>query len=93
VLQIKPYVEALAGSKAQEDADLAPARAEETKKQLELNIAQIDVQIMQTETTINQLTRRYPLDIASVIKGMDNLALMTRQRNQLANIIDQMFPA
>lgn len=91
-MKLTKYAEAIAQSKDQQVASLAPLRAVETQKRIELRIAELDTQRTSREAEVANMAGRYPLDIASLTNAMDNLALLERQIAQLKEVTIQLFP-
>lgn len=92
-MKLVPYVEAIASSSDKKNADLAPSRAAETQKRIELKIAELDTALLTKENEIAQYAGRYPLDVASLQALMDQHAVTTRQRDQLKAVVNDLFPA
>lgn len=92
-MKLKPYVEAITSTKEAKDASLAPARAEETKKSLELEVAQLDVKILQIEGRIATAASEYPFPLSSTLQSLNELALAERSKKQIVDLIGQLFPA
>lgn len=89
---LKPYVEVLANSKEEKEADLAGPRANETKAQLDLEIAKKDSALYQAEASIKTIAQSYPLNISGLMNALDQLQLQERSKKQLQDIVKQMFP-
>lgn len=92
-MKLTPYVDAIQASADKKNADLAPSRAAETQKRIELKVAELDTQILTKENEIACYSGRYPLDIASLQALMDQHAVISRQRDQLKTIVADLFPA
>lgn len=92
-MKLKPYVEAITSTKEAKDKDLAPARGEETKKSLELEVAQLDVKILQIEGRIAAAASEYPFPLPQTLQSLNELALAERSRKQIVDLIGQLFPA
>lgn len=92
-MKLKPYVEAITSTKEAKDKDLAPARGEETKKSLELEVAQLDVKILQIEGRIATAASEYPFPLAETLQSLNELALAERSKKQIVDLIGQLFPA
>lgn len=92
-ITLKPYVEALANTEKENDAELAPARAEETKAKIGLEVATNNIKMKEVTNRIMTFQRAYPLNTSSLISAVDELALLERRQQQLQDIVTQMFPA
>jgi len=92
MIELKPYKDILKMAKEKVDEALAPARATRARKQAELKIAELEEKMASQEATIHELCSEKELDFDLIIEAQDEYALMERRRDQLVQIIAQMFP-
>lgn len=90
-MKLMPYKKLLKLTKEKIDDALAPIRANQAKKQCELEIAKMEETIATAESDIHEICAKHPLDITKLIKQQDELALMERKKKQLEKIIEQLF--
>lgn len=91
-MKVKSYAELLAMGKEKVAEMLAPIKVAETRKQGELQAIQLEGKILESESTVAQLTAVYPLDYPSLLDALDQHALLSRRHKQLTELIDQLFP-
>lgn len=91
-MNLKPYAVALAATEDQKTKDLAPVRAVQSQKEVEVRIARIDIEIMQQEQALAAYASQFPLPIDSIVNSLDCIALKKRQREQLQSVAEQLFP-
>ena len=92
-MALKKYVEAIVASKEEKNNALAPARADEQKGRLGLEIATLKVQIAGENNRIAELAGQYPLNVDAIVEAQDELDLDTRRLTQLQTLSDALFGA
>lgn len=73
------------------DKALAPLRAHETKKRLELALGEVDIQIAEASNKCNELTGAYPLDVDAVLENRNQIALLELKRQNILDTIAELF--
>lgn len=91
-MKLKPLKELLAMSKEKIDEALAPIRARQVKSKAELEMARLDEKLISSETKIFEHCAKKEIDFDMIICEMDSYALNERRKNQLAKIIEELFP-
>lgn len=91
-MKLIPYVIAIAASEDQTTKDLAPTRAVEVQKTIELQIAKLDSEIVGMENGIATVSRAYPLNVVGLQANLNALALKQREKQQLTDVLAQLFP-
>jgi len=90
-MKLPAYKKILQYSKEKVQEALAPIRANQAKKQAELEIAKLDEKVATTESKIHEICAEHPLDFHKLIESQDELALMERRKKQLSKIIEELF--
>lgn len=91
-MQLKPYVEAIMGSKEDKQKALAPAHAAQTEAQLGLAITELELEIGEINLEVQSNASGYPLDIDELRYSLDRKELADRRLEQLKEIRAQLFP-
>lgn len=91
-MKLVSYVELLSMSKEKILETLAPIKVLEMRKQGELQVRQIESKIIESDAQVQGLTAIYPLDYPRPLDALDDRALLVRRRDQLSQILDQLFP-
>lgn len=91
-MNLKPYAISLAATEDEKAKSLAPARAVQSQKEVEVRIAKLDIDIMQAEQSLAQYTSQFPLSVDYIVTTLDSIALKTRSRDQLKSLSEQLFP-
>ncbi len=78
-------------AKDKKDELLAPIRANQAKKQGELEVAKMDEKIANAESDIQEICSEHPLNFDKLIKAQDELGLLERRKKQLEKIIVELF--
>jgi hypothetical protein len=90
-MKLIPYKDLLKLTKEKIDSTLAPIRANQAKKQCELEIAVVEEKIATLESDIQELCSKHPLEIRAVADKLDQLALQERYKKQITKVIDELF--
>lgn len=91
-MTLKPYKDLLAMGKEKLQEMMALPRAMEMKSKAQHEISKLDVKMAEMEGKISDIAATYPVDFDKLIAAQDELALATRRRGQLVEIVGQMFP-
>jgi hypothetical protein len=92
-MKLKAYIDAIQQSEKDETAQMAPARAAETKAKLGMKAAELSIAILRQENCVAEVSARYPLDIQTLSNALDDLTLLRLSASQLENVTKQLFPA
>lgn len=90
-MKLTAYKKILKYSKEKIQDALAPIRANQAKKQAELEIAKLEEKIATAESNIQEICSEHPLDFNKLIAAQDEHALMERRKKQLQKIIKELF--
>lgn len=90
---IVPYAQAIAGTDDEVRAQLAPARAEEAKKKLELHVATLELEQITAKNLVNTSTTNWPLDVNKVLSAIDDYDLRQRRIDNTKSLIEALFPS
>lgn len=90
-MKLTPYKKMLKFAKDKKDELLAPIRANQAKKQAELEMSKLDEKIATAQTDIQEISSEHPIDFNKLIKSLDELALIERRRKQFEKIIKELF--
>lgn len=90
-MKLIPYKKILKMGKEKIQDALAPIRANQAKKQGELEIAKLEEVIATQESKIQEICSEHPLDFNNLIEAQDRLALNERRKKQLEKIIKELF--
>jgi len=91
-LTLRPYVVALQSSKDDNRKAMAAAYADEAAAQVDLQIAQLKLDIKSREATVAGLSGAYPFSAATLVSALDGLGVAQRKLDQLTTIRGQLFP-
>lgn len=92
-LTLRPYVTALQASKDDNRKAMAAAYAGEAAAQVDLQIAQLRLDIAAREATVASLSGAYPFSATTLVSALDGLGVAQRKLTQLTEIRAQLFPA
>ncbi len=87
------YAELLKASKQDQENALAPARATQVAAEVGLAIAQLDVQLKTLSNELDELKGGYPLDLDAIRDKLDEVAIVTREQEQLKALSVELFGA
>ena len=85
------YAESLVNTKEQNDAALAPARADEQKAALGLAISKKELVVKGFENNLAALKRAYPLNVSAILEATNELEWVGREIVQLKNVAAELF--
>ena len=92
-MKLKPFQEILKMSKEKLDAALAPIRAHKVKTQAQLEMAKLDEKLVTLEAEIQEMCAQKEINFESLIKKLDEAAIIERRKRQYAKIVSELFPA
>jgi 3-isopropylmalate dehydratase small subunit len=91
-MKLKPFKDLIAMSKEKLDEALAPIRARQVKTQAELKLAEIDEKIVTKETEVQELCTGKSIDFETLLKTLDDIALLERRKKQYDKVLSELFP-
>lgn len=91
-MQLNPYLQSIQASKDELKKSTAPRKAKTQRIRAELEISKQEEAIASLEQEIHTATTHETLDFNTIISRLDAHALAIRRRDQLKDIITQLFP-
>lgn len=91
-MKLKPFKELVAMSKEKLDEAMAPIRAKQVRSKAELEMAELEAEILTTETRIHEMCIEKEINFKKLIEASDKHALLVRRQKQYEDILDQLFP-
>jgi len=91
-MKLKPFRELIALSKEKLDEAMAPVRAHKVRSVAQLDLAKIDESIVVLESEVQEMCIQKDIDFSSVIKKLDEVALLERKKKQYNKILSELFP-
>ena len=92
-MKLKPFADLIKLSKEKLDEALAPVRAHKVKSQAQLKQAEIDEKLVTLEAEIQEMCAQKDVNFDSLIKKLDEVAILERRKKQYGKIVDELFPA
>lgn len=90
-MKLPKYAEMLKKTKEQIDAAMCAVQVSVAKKKMELELAKQEAAIAEQEKAVQDMCSNKDLDIHSLIRAMDTLALAERKRDQMVKIMGELF--
>lgn len=91
-MQLNPYLESIQASKDELKKSTAPQKAKTQRIRAELEISKQEEAIASLEQEIHTITTQEILNFDTIISKLDSHALAIRRRDQLKDIVSQLFP-
>lgn len=91
-MQLNPYLQTLQSSTEELKIKTAPQKAKTQRIRAELEVSKQEETIASIEQEIHTITTCDTLDFNIIIDKLDSHALAIRRRDQLKDIITQLFP-
>lgn len=85
------YATRLAQTKEQKDSSLASPRAAETRVKFQHEITKIDIQVAEQSNRLEELKGVYPLNVDEIVKGVNQIALLERQKKVMSEVLTELF--
>ena len=92
-MKLKPFAQLIKLSKEKLDEAMAPIRAHKVKTQAQLEMAKIDEKLVTHESEIQEMCAQKDINFDSLIKKLDDVAILERRKKQYEKIIGELFPA
>lgn len=92
-MKLKPFKEILKLSKEKLDEAMAPIRAHKVKTQAQLEMAKLDEKLVTLEAEVQEMCTKKEIDFDSLIRKLDEIAILERRKKQYTKIVDELFPA
>lgn len=91
-MKLKPFKEIIKLSKEKFDEAMAPIRAKQVRSKAELEMAKLDEKILSLEVKTQELCAEKEINFETLIKNLDEHALLERRKKQYTQVLDQLFP-
>jgi len=90
-MKLTPYRKILAMTKEAIDKTLVPIRAKQAKQQGELKMMEIEEKLITLESDVQEITVKHPLNYETLLKKLDEIALLERRKKQFEKVIKELF--
>lgn len=90
-MSLMKYKDVLALCKEKIDMMMVPLRVSQMRKEGELEICKIDLEIAAQEQHIQEHTSEFPIDFNCIIESLDELELLKRRKEQFEKVIAELF--
>lgn len=91
-MELPSFIELIKMSKEQIDTKLAPIRAKKMQAKIAAKLADVDECILNAESKTFELCAEKEINLDSLTKELDQIALLERRKEQLKTINSQLFP-
>lgn len=92
-MQLTPYAELIALTPAERENKNITTRVARQKQRGLLRLAELEEKLASLEDNITTACQNPELYFDQIADKLDELALLTRRKEQLTNIINQLFPS
>ena len=90
-MKFPKYSEMLKLGKEKLNEMIAPLRANEMKKQAELEICKLESQVAEYEQKVHESLSEYPINFKNIMSALDQVDLTKRRLDQFTKIHREMF--
>lgn len=91
-MKLKPFKEIIAMSKEKVDEAMAPIRARQVKSKAELEMAQLEADILNYETEVQEMCTKKDINLPKLLDKLDQVALLERRKTKYKEVLAQLFP-
>jgi hypothetical protein len=91
-MKLKPYKDLVALSKEKLDEAMVPIRVRSLKAKADMKIAELDSELLTKEQRVHELCAQKDVNLESVADLLDDIDLLERRKEQLTEIVAQLFP-
>lgn len=91
-MQLNPYLQSIQSTEDELKKSTAPQKAKTQKIRAELEVSKQEEKIASLEQELATTAVQEVLDFDRILDMLDNHALAIRRRDQLKDIISQLFP-
>jgi hypothetical protein len=91
-MKLRPFKEIIAMSKDKLNEALAPIRARKVKTQAEMKKSEIDEQIVNLESDIQEMCTGKDISFDGLFEKLDKVALLERRKKQYDKVLGELFP-
>lgn len=92
MMKLQPFKDMIKLTKEKLDEAMAPIRARQVQSKADLEIAKIEADILTKQTEVQELCVDKDIDLNKLIDKLDRIALLERRKDQLAEVVSQLFP-
>ena len=90
-MKLKPYEDVMLANKDVRERESVQAYAKQAKKQGEVKLAQLEIEILKKIRKIEDSCYSQTLNFETIVEEMDNLALLQRQHSQHEGLLKELF--
>lgn len=91
-MKLKPFAELLGMTKEKVAQALAPMRARKVKAKAELEMAKLDERIVSIEAELQEECAKEDINFETLMKKLDEAALIERRQKQYKKVLAELFP-
>lgn len=91
--KLKPLKDLLAMSKEKLNEAMAPVRARKIKAQAELELAKLDTELIELESSVQESFTGEAIEFPKLLDKLDRIALLERRKKQYDKVLGELFPA
>lgn len=92
-MELESYEKVMSKSREQKEAAMVKANAHANRKQGEVKLADLEIQILDKENTITELCYKKKIDFDAIIKELNQVALLKRTHSQYEALLEKLFPS
>lgn len=91
-MQLRAFKDLIGLSKDKLNEAMAPIRARQVRSKAELEMSKLEADILTKETEVQELCTDKDINLSKLMDKLDEIALLTRRRNQYTKVLKQLFP-
>jgi DNA-binding sugar fermentation-stimulating protein len=91
-MKLKPFAELIGATKEAVAKALAPMRARKVKAKAELEMAKLDERIVCLESEVQEECAKEDINFDTLMKKLDEAALIERRQKQYKKVLAELFP-
>lgn len=91
-MHLRPFKELIGLTKDKLNEAMAPIRARQVRANAELEMSKLDANILTKETEVQEMCTTHEINLSKLLDKLDEIALLTRRRNQYTKVLKQLFP-
>jgi hypothetical protein len=91
-MKLKPFAELIGATKEAVAKALAPMRARKVKAKAEQEMAKLDERIVCLESEVQEECAKEDINFDTLMKKLDEAALIERRQKQYKKVLAELFP-
>ena len=92
MFEVKSFKELISLSKEKLDEAMAPVRSRAAKAKAALKEAEVDEKMITLESKIHEMCAKKDIDFDAIVDKMDEYDLLERKKEQVADLVKNLFP-